>query len=286
MKHTPGWIDKKIDIRKTNSIKSIIKDLKLNTVCTQALCPNISDCYSKSQATFLILGKVCTRNCSFCNITKKTPSIPDPSEPERIVLAAEQLGLKHVIITSPTRDDLPDGGAGLFAKTVSLLKQYDRSITTEILVPDFQGNFDAVQTITYAKPDIISHNLETVNRIYKIRNGADYNRSLDLLKQVKTNDSSIITKSGIMLGLGEKESEVIHLLADLIKINCRYLSIGQYLAPTKKHYPVVEYINPAKFDEYKNEALKMGFIHVESGPYVRSSYNGQAYIPNLTLPSL
>ncbi|MFH1415942.1 MAG: lipoyl synthase [Elusimicrobiota bacterium] len=278
MKHTPYWIDKKINIRKTNNIKSILHSLSVNTICTEALCPNISECYQKHQATFMILGTICTRSCRFCNVVKGKPGMPDNSEPERIVQAVQRLGLKHVIITSPTRDDLNDGGASIFARTVSLLKNLDHPPTIEILIPDFYGNIQAVNKVVASKPDIISHNMETVRRLYELRTGADYNRSLNILSHIKNINTSIAIKSAVMLGLSETEPEIIELMNDLLDAGCRYLSIGQYLSPSKHNHPVIKYVTPESFEKYRDTAIDMGFIHVESGPYVRSSYHGENYL--------
>lgn len=259
-------------------MKTILSDLNLNTICDQALCPNISECYKRGQATFLILGKTCTRNCGFCNVTKGIPSPPDPDEPDRIALAVKRLMLRHAVITSPTRDDLPDGGAGIFSNTVFALRKNNDTLTIEVLIPDFTGKLEHIIKAVKAAPDIIGHNLETVRRLYEIRKGADYKRSLNVLKIIKEFNPHIKTKSAIMLGIGETEQEVFEFFEDLLKAGCRYLSIGQYLAPTRGHHPVMEYVHPEKFTMYKQEALRRGFIHVESGPYVRSSYRARLYL--------
>ncbi|MFC2061186.1 lipoyl synthase [Elusimicrobiota bacterium] len=281
------WLNKKIEINKIDGLKSIISDLGLNTICTQALCPNISECYEKRNATFLILGRTCTRNCAFCGVAYGKPSQPDPDEPERIAIAIKRLNLKHAVITSPARDDLDDGGAGHFSNTVSVLKNSDPALTIELLIPDFNGKTASILKVADSKPDIIGHNIETVQRLYAARNSfmpvrsrncADYSRSLSVLKKIKGSRLNMMLKSGIMLGLGETGLEVTRTIKDIADTGCKYLSIGQYLAPGKGHLPVREYIHPDIFIDYKAEALSMGFIHVESGPYVRSSYNAAQYI--------
>jgi len=268
---------KKINIRDNDNVRVIMSRFGLNTVCAEALCPNISECYSRKQATFLILGKICTRTCGFCNVEKGRPLPSDIGEPHRVAQAAGSLGLKHVVVTSPTRDDMSDGGAGIFAATVRALKE-KKSRTVEILIPDFMGNENSIRTVVDSGPDIIGHNLETVRRNYDIRKGADYKRSLRVLKQIRKYNPGMKTKSAIMLGLGETDPEVIDFMKDLIAVGCEYLSIGQYLAPTGKHYPVREYISPEQFEKYRSEALNMGFRHVESGAFVRSSYNAEKYL--------
>ncbi len=278
MRHRPLWLNKKLNIQNNDKMKKMLANLKLNTICSEALCPNISECYIKKQATFLILGKICTRNCIFCNVSKGIPINPDMDEPDRVVQAVKLLNLKHVVITSPTRDDLSDGGAKMFVKTISALRKYSTILTVEVLIPDFKGNPKSIKNIVQEKPDITGHNLETVKRLYEIRKGADYERSLNVLKKIKEYDPAAKTKSAIMLGLGETEPEVIEFMKDLLEVSVRYLAITQYLAPGKFHYPVQKYVHPEKFAEYKEKALSIGFNHVESGPYVRSSYHAEEYL--------
>lgn len=278
MRHRPLWLNKKLNIQNNDKMKKMLANLKLNTICSEALCPNISECYIKKQATFLILGKICTRNCIFCNVSKGIPINPDMDEPDRVVQAVKLLNLKHVVITSPTRDDLFDGGAKMFVKTISALRKYSAILTVEVLLPDFKGNPESIKNIVKEKPDITGHNLETVRRLYEIRKGADYERSLNVLKKIKEYDPAAKTKSAIMLGLGETEHEVIEFMKDLLEVSVRYLAITQYLAPGKFHYPVQKYVHPEKFAEYKEKALSIGFNHVESGPYVRSSYHAEEYL--------
>jgi len=274
----PAWLSKKVNIRENESMKKMLSDLKLHTICEEALCPNITECYGRKQATFMILGRICTRNCRFCNVEKGHPEEPDPSEPVRVAEAALRLNLKHIVITSPSRDDLADGGAGVFAETIAVLKKKNNFLSVEVLIPDFGGNTESVLKVIRAKPDIIGHNLETVRRLYRIRRGADYGRSLSLLKKVNQSAPGIKTKSGIMLGLGESGREVFELMGDLLEAGVRLLSVGQYLSPGGSALPVREFVHPEKFDEYKQAALSMGFVHVESSPYTRSSYHAEDYL--------
>lgn len=260
-------------------MKSILRGMKLETVCEQASCPNIGECFSRSQATFLILGRQCTRSCSFCNITKGKPSAPDKREPDRVAEAVNKLGLKHVVITSVTRDDLADGGAEIFADTVLNIRKNTPQTKIELLIPDFNLSMGPLKVVVESAPDIIAHNVETVPSLYGVvRQGSDYRRSLEVLGTIKKISPCIKTKSGIMLGMGEKEAEIIAVMGDLRAVGCELLNIGQYLAPSKLHYPVKEYITPEQFAYYKEKALSMGFSHVESGPYVRSSYMAGEYL--------
>jgi lipoic acid synthetase len=258
-------------------MERMLGDLKLNTVCREASCPNISECFRKQQATFLILGRICTRLCSFCNVAKEEPLPLDPAEPGRVAEAVVRLNLSHVVITSPTRDDLADGGAGLYAATVAAVRAASPGTRIELLIPDFGGDRNALTTVAAAAPDILGHNLETVPRLYHIRSGADYRRSLGVLAALHELSPLLKTKSGVMVGLGETDEELFTLFADLRLTGCAYLSIGQYLAPSRKHFPVQAYVEPAKFDLYRQQALGLGFTHVESGPYVRSSYHAADY---------
>ncbi len=259
--------------------KELLRDLRLQTVCEQALCPNIGECFERHQATFLILGRQCTRSCSFCNIEKGAPASPDASEPERVSLAVEAMRLRHVVVTSVTRDDLKDGGAGMFAETVRAVRSRTPRVKIEVLIPDFRLSSGSLSCVASAAPDIIAHNVETVPSLYpRVRRDSDYQRSLDVLKTIKALAPGIKTKSGIMLGLGEKEEEVLAVFSGLRATGCEFLSIGQYLAPSVKHYPVIEYIHPDLFGSYKQKAISMGFSHVASSPYVRSSYLAEEYL--------
>lgn len=274
----PHWLQKRINPGEQAAMRTLLGELRLNTVCQQALCPNIAECFSCGQATFLILGKDCTRQCSFCNVDKGAqPQPPDRDEPRRVAEATRRLSLKHLVITSPTRDDLPDGGAAHYAATVSAVREQSPTTVLELLVPDFGGDQHALATVLESRPAILAHNLETVPRLYAVRSGANYQRSLGLLERSAQLADDIPTKSGIMLGLGETEQEVLSVLTDLRRVGCSYLSVGQYLAPSKRHHPVVEYLEPERFEVLRQQALQLGFRHVESGPYVRSSYHAARY---------
>ena len=245
----------------------------LRTVCDEARCPNKGRCFSNGEATFLILGNVCTRACSFCAVTKKTPLPPDPGEPFRTAELLKKWGLKYVVLTSPTRDDLPDGGASHFAKTVREVKRLNPGLKTELLIPDFKGSSLALETVLGSEPSVLGHNIETAASLYgKVRTGADYKRSLELLARSKKFRPDIFTKSGIMLGLGETETEIETTLKDLLARGCDLLTIGQYLAPSKNHFPVKKYYTPGEFSGWGEKARKMGFKAALSGPLVRSSY--------------
>lgn len=273
----PEWLQKKINPAAHAEMERLLGDHRLHTVCQEAMCPNISECFRQKQATFLILGRHCTRLCSFCNVTKETPLLPDPAEAPRVAAAVARLGLSHVVVTSPTRDDLPDGGAGHYAATVAAIRAASPATRVELLIPDFRGDREAIRSVVEARPDILGHNVETVPRLYQIRAGADYRRSLEVLAAAPEIDPRLATKSGIMVGLGETTEEVLAVMADLRRVGCAYLSVGQYLAPSKKHHPVAEFVPPERFDLYREEALALGFAHVESGPYVRSSYHAEYY---------
>jgi lipoic acid synthetase len=275
----PAWLNKKISLKDCSGMKQILRTLHLDTVCEQAMCPNIGECFSAKVATFLILGKNCTRNCSFCNVQKAQPLPIDVDEPERVAQAVYQLGLNHVVITGVTRDDIIDGGAGIFADTVNRIHRKMPKVTVELLIPDFGFSPDSLKTVVAAGPQIIAHNVETVPSLYRyVRQGADYARSLVLLRQLKEIAPQLITKSGLMLGLGEKTEEILTVMHDLRSAKCDLLSIGQYLAPSSKHYPVKDFISPAQFADYKAKAKQLGFLHIESGPYVRSSYLAAEYL--------
>ena len=277
MTRKPEWLQKKITPSAHGEMEGLLKELRLNTVCQQARCPNISECFGKRQATFLILGRICTRLCSFCSVSKETPLPLDPDEPASVARAVKRLGLSHVVVTSPTRDDLADGGAAAYAETVACIRREAPKTKIELLIPDFRGDGEALATVVASAPDILGHNLETVPRLYGIRSGADYGRSLHLLAEAHRLEPQLKTKSGLMLGLGEEEGELFEVFDDLLKAGCRYLSLGQYLAPSRQHFPVQRFLEPELFERYKIEALSMGFAHVESAPYVRSSYHADQY---------
>ncbi|GAB6178706.1 lipoyl synthase [Desulfotomaculum defluvii] len=272
-KRKPEWLRVKLQgAEKSQQVKEMLNRLSLHTVCQEANCPNLIECFGRKTATFMILGSVCTRNCTFCNVTKGHTQAVDPHEPSHVAEAVKELGLKHAVITSVTRDDLPDGGSGHFAEVIKKLRATD--VIVEVLIPDFQGDRQSLATVLNAKPHILNHNIETVPRLYStVRPKANYARSLELLKNSKELDASIFTKSGIMVGLGEQEEEVINVLRDLRDVDCDLLTIGQYLAPSAKHHEVVEYIHPDLFKKYKDAAYKMGFKYVASDPLVRSSYH-------------
>jgi len=255
-------------------VKSILRQSTLHTVCEEARCPNIGECFGHHTATFLILGRVCTRNCRFCAIGSGKPDPLDQGEPERVAQAVQALGLRHAVITSVTRDDLPDGGAGVFAATVAKIRELVPTCSIELLVPDFQGSSSAIESVTRAKPDILNHNLETVPRLYRtVRPGASYRRSLELLRSAKMLDSTLLTKSGLMVGLGETWDEIERTMADLHDVSCDILTIGQYLQPSAKHLAVERYYEPAEFGRLREAGLRLGFRHVEAGALVRSSYH-------------
>ncbi|MBM7581628.1 lipoic acid synthetase [Caldicoprobacter guelmensis] len=273
----PEWLRIRVQSgHQRNQVKKLLNSLSLHTVCEEANCPNLMECFSKGTATFMILGNICTRNCTFCNVRKGHVQPVDPQEPMRIAQAVSALQIKHAVITSVTRDDLPDGGASHFAEVVEQVKKLCPEVTVEVLIPDFQGNLEALEKVVKAGPEVVSHNIETVPRLYPyVRPQASYHRSLNLLKNVKKIDHGIFTKSGLMVGLGEKFEEVVAVMKDLRNCGCDFLTIGQYLAPSPFHHPVVEYIHPNIFEEYKHIALEMGFLFVAAGPLVRSSYHAE-----------
>jgi lipoic acid synthetase len=258
-----------------------VKEWKLHTVCEEARCPNIGECWAHGTATFMLLGDVCTRNCGFCAVKHGRPLSVDPEEPRRVAGAVSALGLRHVVITSVDRDDLPDGGASQFARTAEAIKETVPGCSVEVLIPDFQGNEASLRTVLEAPIDVLNHNVETVPRLYKrVRPGARYERSLELLDRAKRIRPDVRTKTGLMLGLGEELAEVLGVLRDLVAIRCDILTLGQYLQPTARHLPVVRYVPPEEFAELRKEALAMGFRYVESGPLVRSSYHAWLHAAN------
>ncbi|MCC7105234.1 MAG: lipoyl synthase [Chloroflexi bacterium] len=263
-----------------HELRTLMRSLDLHTICEEALCPNLSECWAYGTATFLILGDVCTRNCGFCNVTTGRPVGLDREEPERLAKAVRELNLRHIVITSVTRDDLPDGGAEIFAKTIQRLREYGPDRGIEVLVPDFLGNWKALETVMAARPDILNHNLETVPRLYhRVRPKAIYTQSLELLRRARDLAPDVVTKSGLMVGLGETREELTRTLEDLRASDVDVLTVGQYLRPTMKHLPIERYYDPAEFADIKVRALGMGFKHVESGPLVRSSYHAHEQVP-------
>jgi lipoic acid synthetase len=256
-----------------NEMNTLLASLRLNTVCQSAACPNLGQCFSNRTATFLILGNICTRHCRFCAVKKGHPGAVDADEPEKISEAIKRLGLKYVVITSVTRDDLPDGGASHYGDVLGTIHSSNPRVKTEVLIPDFQNSPEALDIVLRASPDVTGHNLETVPRLYpSIRPKSDYRDSLGLLKKIKDRQPDFLTKSGIMLGLGEKAEEVIKVLKDLREIDCDILTIGQYLSPSSGHASVRRYVPPEEFIQYVRVAERMGFKAVVSGPWVRSSY--------------
>ena len=278
----PEWLKVRVsNAPEIYEVSRMMNRLKLHTVCQEANCPNVMECFGNKTATFMILGRECTRQCTFCNVTKGSPTPADDLEPVRVAQAVLELGLKHVVVTSVTRDDLPDGGAGHFARVIEEIRRVAGITAIEVLIPDFRGDSQALSTVVMAKPQVINHNIETVKRLYPdVRPIADYSRSLALIKRIKELNPDIHSKSGFMVGLGETPQEVEELLIDLRTSNCEIVTIGQYLAPSDKHHPVIEYIHPERFSMYKKLAGEMGFKYVASSPLVRSSYHaGEALAP-------
>ncbi len=263
-------------------VKKILRRLNLHTVCEEASCPNIGDCFSRKTATFMILGDTCTRACPYCDVAHGKPKPPDPQEPEHLAEAVKELGLRHVVITSVNRDDLPDGGASHFAKVVRAIREKLPECTVEVLIPDFQGDFNALKTVAESKPDVINHNIETVPSLYKkVRHRGNYQRSLNIIRWIKEINSSIYSKSGIMVGLGEKKEEVFEVMDDLVKAGCDIFTIGQYLQPSKDHLPVVRYVSEEEFKEYEKVGYEKGFKEVYSGVLVRSSFHADEVFERL-----
>lgn len=273
----PEWLKVKLPTGENYSgLKHLVKDQKLNTVCEEAKCPNIAECWNNKSATFMILGDTCTRSCGFCNIKVGIPNTLDTDEPRRVVESIAELGLRHAVITSVNRDELEDGGASIFAELIRLARISAPECTIEILIPDFRGYIPAFEKIMLNPPDILNHNMETVPRLYHfVRPQAKYERSLKLIRWFK--DRYVRTKSGIMVGIGEETGEVLELMKDLVAHGCDILTIGQYLQPTKNHLPVDRFVTPEEFAMYREEGLKMGFKIVESSPLVRSSYHADKH---------
>ncbi len=276
----PPWMKKTLPRGNENFLtQKLLEDLKLETVCDNAKCPNRSDCYSRRTATFMILGNVCTRPCGFCSVPKGQPVHVEEDEPARVAEAAERLGLRHVVITSVTRDDLPDGGSGHFARCIQAVRERTGAVV-EVLTPDFQGNLDQLETVLAAKPEVFNHNMETVPRLYRKVRGrlAKYENSLAVLEACKRKHPTITSKTGLMLGLGETLDELMEVFSDLRRIGCDTLTLGQYLAPTLKHIPVERYVPPQEFDAIAVHARNLGFPTVVAGPFVRSSYHADEMV--------
>jgi len=282
----PAWLKLKLPAGpEYEMVRSLIGRSALHTVCQEAKCPNQWECFSKQTATFLIMGPRCTRNCLFCAVEHGPLGPPALEEPLRVAEAAESLGLRYVVVTSVTRDDLPDGGAAIFAATIRAIRQKIPEAFVEVLIPDFQGDADALFRVVEARPDVLNHNIETVERLYpSVRPGASYARSMDLFRRVKDREASIPVKSGLMLGLGESPEEIRKTLLDLLEAGCSLLTLGQYLQPSVDHIPVERFVSPAEFDNWKEIALAMGFWRVASGPLVRSSYHAKDLFDNSLQP--
>lgn len=275
----PEWIRARHEHSAQRPVKGLMRTHGLKTVCEEARCPNMTECFSKPTAAFMVLGDRCTRDCGFCAVSPGAPLPPDPEEPRKVALAAKEMGLKYVVITSVTRDDLPDGGAAHFADTIRELKSLIPSVGVEVLTPDFGGREGPLITVLASGPNVFNHNVETVPRLYgTVRPGADYARSLGVVRKAKENVPGLDTKSGLMVGLGESREEVIDVMRDLRDAGCDIITIGQYLRPARVNLPVAEYVTPGEFQRLKEEGLGMGFRHVASGPLVRSSMNaGEVY---------
>jgi len=280
MSSLPSWIRRRFPPQEEwERVERLLRSLSLHTVCESARCPNLGECFRRGTATFLILGDTCTRSCRFCAVKKGIPLPPDPEEPRRVAEAARTLNLRHVVVTSVTRDDLPDGGAEHFAKTIQAIRECLPQATVEVLVPDFQGSAEALEVVLAACPDVLNHNVETVPRLYPlVRPQADYARSLELLRRTKVRYPGILVKSGLMVGLGETQKEVEAILWDLKEVGCDVVTIGQYLRPTAWHLPVAAYVPPEVFAYYREYALRLGFRGVASGPFVRSSYRAEEFV--------
>ncbi|AEI42166.1 lipoyl synthase [Paenibacillus mucilaginosus] len=276
----PDWLKVKLATGDNyKELKNMMRSKTLHTVCEEAKCPNIHECWASGTATFMILGDICTRACRFCAVKTGLPTELDLQEPERVAEAAEGMRLRHVVVTSVARDDLKDGGASIFAETIRAIRRRLPLAGVEVLIPDFQGDEESLRIVLDAKPDILNHNMETVERLSdKVRAKAKYARSLELLQRSKTIAPSIPTKSSIMLGVGEEWSEILKTMDDLRAVDCNIMTIGQYLQPSLQHLPVSQYYTPEQFSELKQEGLKRGFSHVESGPLVRSSYHAHEQV--------
>lgn len=271
----PPWLRVKLPAGETFfELKRLVRQHRLHTVCEEAMCPNIGECWNQRSATFMLLGDTCTRSCGFCAVKTGRPGVIDEQEPERVAEAIATLGLRYAVITSVNRDDVPDGGSRIFAATIRAVRQYVPECRVEVLIPDFKGNWDALAEVVAARPDVLNHNMESIARLYyAVRPQARYERSLALLQRVKELDPAMRTKSGLMVGLGEEPEEIVETMRDLHRSQCDLLTIGQYLRPSAQHLPVVRYYHPDEFAELKRRGEALGFVHVEAGPLVRSSYH-------------
>lgn len=275
----PIWLRKKLSNTAQKDMEQLLKDGGLHTICQEAKCPNISECFSKKNATFLILGDTCTRRCTYCNVKTGKPDGVNEDEINQVTIAVQKLGLKFVVITSPARDDLDDGGALQFYKVTKNILENTSDTQVELLIPDFKGNIESIQKVVDSGAVIIGHNIETVPRLYRVRRNATYERSLEVLKKIKElGGNAVKTKSALMVGLGETEDEMVQVFKDLVAVGCKFLSIGQYLAPSGDYEKVIEFVKPEQFDRYKTLALELGFEFVHSTPYARSSYLAHEYL--------
>ena len=279
----PKWLKVTAqDSGKMEALNRMLKELNINTVCEEANCPNALECFNNQTATFLILGKNCTRSCKFCNVTKGVPENINAQEPESIAKAVKKMNLKYVVITSVTRDDLEDGGASHFANVIQHIRKECPDVKIEVLIPDFKGDFMSLTKVMDAKPEVINHNIETISRLYQhVRPEANYENSLNLIQSVKSSTEGILTKSGMMLGLGETEEEVHKLLRDLKNHKCDIVTIGQYMPPSEQHYPIQEYVRPEQFEAYQKYGESIGIPTVIAGPFVRSSYKASEALFNI-----
>jgi lipoyl synthase len=275
----PEWLRKRLPVgTSVQEMEGNLEQNRLNTICQEACCPNQGECFSRGVATFLIMGNVCTRNCRFCAVDSGTPQELDANEPLRLAGEVKRLGLRFVVITSVTRDDIPDGGANHFARVIEVLRRECPGVGIEVLIPDFQGSRRALRMVVDAAPEVLNHNVETVPRLYaSVRPQAEYLRSIELLREAKAMNPSLTTKSGLMLGLGETREEVLEVMVDLRSASCDVITIGQYLSPSVGHHPVVEYVRPEIFEKYRRDALRLGFRDAASSPFVRSSYMAEKY---------
>jgi lipoic acid synthetase len=285
----PAWLKIRLDARdRFQEVAHMVDDLSLNTVCQEARCPNIWECFSNRTATFMLMGDICTRHCGFCAVTKGAPRLLDPAEPRHVAEAVRKLGLRHAVITSVNRDDLPDGGAHHFAATIREVRRYNPGCRVEVLIPDFCGNWEALDVVMEARPDVLNHNTETVKALYRrVRPDAIYARSMELLRRAaawRSADYPVLTKSGVMLGLGETRDELLETMRDLRENDCDILTLGQYLRPSLRHLPVEKFYHPDEFAELRQIGLAMGFRHVEAGPLVRSSYHAHEQVAEVNAP--
>ncbi|MBP1662756.1 MAG: lipoic acid synthetase [Thermoplasmatales archaeon] len=277
MRRHPDWLKVRIGGGENYSkVKTLLRSAKLHTICEEARCPNIAECFGNGTAVFLLLGDTCTRHCGYCHVMHGTPGVLNPTEPEDIAASVQTLDLKYVVLTSVTRDDLPDGGAGVFSQTIHAIRRTTPETLIEVLIPDFKGDEASLQTVIDAAPDVMNHNIEVVEDLFPhLRPQGSYQRSLQLLSMIKNKTLSIPTKSGLMVGLGESTEQILRTLRDLRKAQVDFLTIGQYLQPTASHAPIQKYYTPLEFLQMKESAVQLGFTHVESGPLVRSSYHAQ-----------